>query len=140
MVGMTGFEPATPSSQARCATKLRYIPMRFVFKLHSFGRSLVFNFYTARRNYVSDLAYLHSHDIQSCSRSPCYIPMRFIFKLHSFGRSLVFNFYTARRNYVSGLAYLHSHDIQSCSRSPCYIPMRFVTAYYFINHNLFNFR
>ena len=26
MVGMTGFEPATPSSQARCATKLRYIP------------------------------------------------------------------------------------------------------------------
>ncbi len=27
MVGMTGFEPATPSSQARCATKLRYIPI-----------------------------------------------------------------------------------------------------------------
>ena len=24
---MTGFEPATPSSQARCATKLRYIPI-----------------------------------------------------------------------------------------------------------------
>ena len=27
MVGMTRFERATPSSQARCATKLRYIPM-----------------------------------------------------------------------------------------------------------------
>ncbi len=26
-IGMTGFEPATPSSQARCATKLRYIPI-----------------------------------------------------------------------------------------------------------------
>ncbi len=27
MVGMTRFERATPSSQARCATKLRYIPL-----------------------------------------------------------------------------------------------------------------
>ena len=27
MVGMTRFERATPSSQARCATKLRYIPI-----------------------------------------------------------------------------------------------------------------
>ena len=27
MVGMTGFEPATPSSLTKCATKLRYIPM-----------------------------------------------------------------------------------------------------------------
>ena len=26
-IGMTGFEPATPSSQAKCATKLRYIPI-----------------------------------------------------------------------------------------------------------------
>ena len=26
MVGMTGFEPATPSSLTKCATKLRYIP------------------------------------------------------------------------------------------------------------------
>ena len=25
-IGMTGFEPATPSSRTRCATKLRYIP------------------------------------------------------------------------------------------------------------------
>ena len=30
MVGMTGFEPATPSSQARCATKLRYIPKYYL--------------------------------------------------------------------------------------------------------------
>lgn len=26
-VGMTGFEPATPSSRTRCATKLRHIPL-----------------------------------------------------------------------------------------------------------------
>ena len=32
MVGATGFEPATPSSQARCAAKLRYAPiaMRYI--------------------------------------------------------------------------------------------------------------
>ncbi len=27
MVGAAGFEPATPWSQARCATKLRYAPI-----------------------------------------------------------------------------------------------------------------
>ena len=27
MVGMTGFEPAAPSSRTKCATKLRYIPL-----------------------------------------------------------------------------------------------------------------
>ena len=27
MVGMTGFEPAAPSSRTKCATKLRYIPI-----------------------------------------------------------------------------------------------------------------
>lgn len=27
VVGMAGFEPATPSSRTRCATKLRYIPL-----------------------------------------------------------------------------------------------------------------
>ena len=26
MVGATGFEPATPCSQGKCATKLRYAP------------------------------------------------------------------------------------------------------------------
>ena len=25
-IGMTGFEPAAPSSRTKCATKLRYIP------------------------------------------------------------------------------------------------------------------
>ena len=29
MVGMTRFERATPSSQARCATKLRHIPKTY---------------------------------------------------------------------------------------------------------------
>jgi hypothetical protein len=28
MVGATGFEPATPSSRTKCATKLRYAPTR----------------------------------------------------------------------------------------------------------------
>ena len=27
---MTGFEPATPCSQSRCATKLRYIPLPLI--------------------------------------------------------------------------------------------------------------
>ena len=31
---MTGFEPATPSSQARCATKLRYIPIGVFQQVH----------------------------------------------------------------------------------------------------------
>ena len=57
MVGMTGFEPATPSSQARCATKLRYIP-RFCVYNFQIKCSLVY-YYTARRNFVSDLAFLH---------------------------------------------------------------------------------
>lgn len=30
LVGVTGFEPATPASQAQCATKLRYTPMTVV--------------------------------------------------------------------------------------------------------------
>ena len=28
MVGAAGFEPATPSSRTRCATRLRYAPMK----------------------------------------------------------------------------------------------------------------
>ena len=31
MVGMTGFEPATPSSRTKCTTKLCYIPMHGLF-------------------------------------------------------------------------------------------------------------
>ena len=30
MVGMTGFEPATPSSRTKCTTKLCYIPIPFI--------------------------------------------------------------------------------------------------------------
>ena len=33
MVGATGFEPATPCSQSRCATKLRHAPLVFYFNL-----------------------------------------------------------------------------------------------------------
>ena len=31
LVGMTGFEPATPSSRTKCTTKLCYIPMHQLF-------------------------------------------------------------------------------------------------------------
>ena len=31
MVGVAGFEPATPCSQGRCATELRYTPLRLFF-------------------------------------------------------------------------------------------------------------
>ena len=51
MVGMTRFERATPSSQAKCATKLRYIPTVIIFYFQVFvlsellpllGRYLIF--------------------------------------------------------------------------------------------------
>lgn len=37
MVGMTGFEPAAPSSRTKCATKLRYIPTYYsiILRYHS---------------------------------------------------------------------------------------------------------
>ena len=37
---MTGFEPATPCTQGRCATKLRYIPINFFKQIN--GLSAVF--------------------------------------------------------------------------------------------------
>lgn len=44
MVGMTRFERATPSSQARCSTKLSHIPamlyLIFNFRLAHFGYNL----------------------------------------------------------------------------------------------------
>ena len=37
---MTGFEPATPATRTRCATKLRYIPLLFNFQLsRTYGAS-----------------------------------------------------------------------------------------------------
>ncbi len=32
MVGATGFEPATPCAQGRCATRLRYAPTREILQ------------------------------------------------------------------------------------------------------------
>ncbi len=29
-IGTTGFEPATPCSQSKCATKLRYVPIKVI--------------------------------------------------------------------------------------------------------------
>ncbi len=34
-VGTTGFEPATPCSQSRCATELRHVPCRVFYSLVS---------------------------------------------------------------------------------------------------------
>ena len=38
---MTGFEPATPATRTQCATKLRYIPIFYIFCILSTPRSLV---------------------------------------------------------------------------------------------------
>lgn len=42
MVGATGFEPATPSSQARCAAKLRYAPItiKYIILTHAVSVNL----------------------------------------------------------------------------------------------------
>ena len=37
VVGVTGFEPATPWSQTRCATGLRYTPYALLFKCECKG-------------------------------------------------------------------------------------------------------
>ncbi len=37
LVGKTGFEPATPWSQTRCATGLRYFPIPLSDKVSEFG-------------------------------------------------------------------------------------------------------
>ena len=34
MVGATGFEPATPCAQGRCATRLRYAPTAIALRLY----------------------------------------------------------------------------------------------------------
>ena len=36
-IGMTGFEPAAPSSRTKCATKLRYIPLAGSLRDHPPG-------------------------------------------------------------------------------------------------------
>ncbi len=51
MVGMTRFERATPSSQAKCATKLRYIPTDFIKFSTITERSLVFLSFSSIKPY-----------------------------------------------------------------------------------------
>ncbi len=75
MVGMTRFERATPSSQARCATKLRYIPI-LSFQFFFEKRSLVYLL-----NGSIEPPALHSPaPLSTCHRHlsngrPCYIPI-----------------------------------------------------------------
>lgn len=50
-VGKTGFEPATPWSQTRCATGLRYFPKYFPAVREGFEPSVQFNPYGSLANY-----------------------------------------------------------------------------------------
>ena len=43
-IGMTGFEPATPSSRTKCATKLRYIPIFLIITPTNKKTKLIFIF------------------------------------------------------------------------------------------------
>ncbi len=47
MVGAAGFEPATPWSQARCATKLRYAPLtqELLYHIRCFNVNTFFNIF-----------------------------------------------------------------------------------------------
>ncbi len=47
MVGAAGFEPATPWSQARCATKLRYAPLtqESLYHIRCFNVNTFFNIF-----------------------------------------------------------------------------------------------
>lgn len=62
MVGETGFEPATPWTQTKCATKLRYSPTYTSFSNHRFAQwlrvaditDLILGRQTIFENYLSD--------------------------------------------------------------------------------------
>ena len=49
MVGVTGFEPVTPGSRSRCATKLRYTPNK-KFRLDFNPSGISRNRYSERAN------------------------------------------------------------------------------------------
>ena len=99
MVGMTGFEPATPSSQARYATKLRYIP---IFNFEVLSRQCTLSAYATKSS--------HKRYSIVCS-AECYIP--------------IFNFEVLpRQRTLSAYATKSSHKRYSivCS-AECYIPI-----------------
>ena len=55
MVGVAGFEPATLWSQTRCATRLRYAPKDYLYRLNEL-------FYQLKDNYIykiKDINVLH---------------------------------------------------------------------------------
>src|SRR5262249_34970297 len=41
LVGATGFEPATPCAQGRCATRLRYAPTRLSYRQSQIGNRAI---------------------------------------------------------------------------------------------------
>lgn len=107
MVGMTGFEPATPSSQARYATKLRYIPTLYYS---------IFN----RLGSVLEVLYLKSQAV-------CLLRAA----LHS--DTILFNFQLSskRTPITEGFNMTFSHikqgfiQVSLLEWGPCYIPMWF---------------
>ena len=86
MVGATGFEPATPCAQGRCATRLRYAPTAFI--LHHF-RSMPLSVRTRYWHSAQDcIETLHvestaytagsPHEVPLCCRLRCdLLPLRF---------------------------------------------------------------
>ena len=70
---MTGFEPATPSSQARCATKLRYIP-----KIYS-----IINFYFV--SLLSGFAHPHRFALGSLLHPENIFNYQFLFCFFTLG-------------------------------------------------------
>ncbi len=119
---MTGFEPATPSSQARCATKLRYIPIIYsIFKL--FRRSLGILCETAPSSLRSPFACPIQKVINLFHGRPCYIPIIYsIFKL--FRRSLGILCETAPSSLRSPFSWilLHSGKSLICFRLHSLMP------------------
>ena len=95
MVGMTRFERATPSSQAKCATKLRYIPTQY--SIFTFGRSLVD--ISIRLAELSVRTRLPPFETILNRFSGVLATSRHNIQFSFLGRSLVY-LYTARRTFV----------------------------------------
>ena len=92
MVGMTRFERATPSSQAKCATKLRYIPMTISWIIAS--HSIFVHIILLMQNICSLHSVLLRHSVRSRSLQPTQNPL---FNFQFVGRSLVVIFNSSHK-------------------------------------------
>ncbi len=71
MVGAAGFEPATLWSQTRCATRLRYAPKDYLYRLNEL-------FYQLKDNYICKIKDIITEMIQYISK-----PFKWFFKLEA---------------------------------------------------------